>query len=227
VRILAPHANATVPALGRVLLVHRPATYYPRWERLVIGHELASVEGPGPRTWLSKALTWPSRGLRYRANPRPLHYLLDLSKQLLPEAWHVPPSLLLVSDPDMSNVELAGFEHVWRCQSETGGIDAAVQAGIRQAGFGALVLLYADAIGLSWTRLEQQLSGMGITKLVITGRRRMFVHDRESARPLGLRRLAQRLWLSELLLAPATALLGFVLALVDVLDRRAATRVGE
>jgi hypothetical protein len=86
-----------------------------------------------------------------------------------------------------------------------------------------VLLLYPDAIGLGWGRIERTVlaakaAGGGIE--VLNGRRRRFGFDARTRRALRVRRVLERTMLAELLAAPVIVGLAPLLWLADALRGR-------
>lgn len=83
-----------------------------------------------------------------------------------------------------------------------------------------VVLLYQDAIGLGWSKLEKLCLKHAQTVMVINGRRRKFQLTRSTRRKLLLRRFLEITFLLEMLTAPVLLLAGSILALTDKISRK-------
>jgi hypothetical protein len=102
-----------------------------------------------------------------------------------------------------------------------------VDAGPRLAdavrGAERVVLLYPDAIGLGWERIERTVlaaKAAGTRIEVLNGRRRRFAFDARTRRALRVRRVLERTMLAELLVAPVIIGMAPLLWLADALRAR-------
>lgn len=113
-----------------------------------------------------------SRVARYRRNPRSADYMRHMVASMLPNAR------LIELNQDGTPERIGDARHV--------------------------VLLWPDAIGYGWRPIERAIfrqKAPGVTVYALTGRRRVFTLTPGTLFGLRLRRLVERLWIGEALLA--------------------------
>ena len=113
-----------------------------------------------------------ARIARYKRNPRPPEYMRHVAASVVPQA-----SVIEVDGP----------------------LPVAALAEARQ-----IVLLWPDAIGYGWAPLEREVfrhKRADAEVYAVTGRRRTFTLTPSTLFGLRLRRLAERLWLGEAVMA--------------------------
>lgn len=91
----------------------------------------------------------------------------------------------------------------------------------RQGKTDTIVLIYPDALGLTWSGLEQSASHQTANVVIANGRRRLFTWNREIARSLALRRFLANTRLVELVWGVLTVPTAAVLAAYDFARGRA------
>ncbi len=192
IRIISPHANVPVPTMKRILCVFRP------WLR----------ENGGKNKWKD----YRDYLIHYRANPRGMEYMLDLASEFRAKYASSAFVDLLAEQtiPDaIPERHRSWIKKVWtELQIES----------LAENGYDTIIYLYPDAIGLGWNHIERILLRLKTRHyLVINGRRRIFVWDRDSRRALALRRFIAKAWALEMLLAPALLCVSGILALYDSL----------
>ena len=113
-----------------------------------------------------------ARVARYKRNPRPPAYMRMLVASMLPHAR------IVEVERQVPPSRLAGARHI--------------------------VLLWPDAIGYAWTPIERAIfraKAPGAAVYALTGRRRTFRLTAGTLLGLRMRRVAERFWLGEALLA--------------------------
>lgn len=83
---------------------------------------------------------------------------------------------------------------------------------------GTLVLLYPDAIGLGWGKLEKKCFKIFKEVSVLNGRRRCFNLTYMGHNKLLLRRVLEATFLPELIIAPLLLIYGVILAIKDKIE---------
>lgn len=148
------------------------------------------------------------------ANPRDLAYQIALAEAVLARA-HFTSFDLLVDAPLAEggpDIAIDGANDV-----RIGEVARAVP---RERGrCETIVLVYPDALGLSWSRLEGKSLAVADRVVIVTGRRRLFTLDRAARRALLWRRLLATTRGVELLMAVVVVPLAAVLAAWDRLRR--------
>jgi hypothetical protein len=81
--------------------------------------------------------------------------------------------------------------------------------------FDTVVLIYPDALGLTWSALERGAYSNSSNVIIANGRRRLFAWDRRTARSLALRRFLANTRLVELIWGILVVPTAAVLAAVD------------
>ncbi len=192
-KILAPHANASITPIKSALFILHPWTLKQRqdgsWQAI--------------RDYIT----------HYRANPRTAEYMLELAGQFA-HRHAVGATIDLLAEEKLSP-ELLEKTSTWATHilpdlslSEANKYDTAV-------------LLYHDPIGLGWEDLERKLLKLNAVQyIVINGRRREFIWDQESRRMLAFRRFLARAGWLEVLLVPWLWVVAIFFYLSDVLTGR-------
>ncbi len=192
IKIISPHANIPVPAIRRALFVLQP------WARKMAG-------GSSWRDFRNYLL-------HYRGNPRSVEYMLDVASEFRVK-YAANASVELLAEPTL--LEMIPERHrSWIKKIWT---ELRVESLNRNA-YDTIIYLYSDAIGLGWGEIERKLLRLKAAQyLVINGRRRIFVWNRDSRRALALRRFIAKTWVLEMLLVPALLCVSGILALYDSL----------
>jgi hypothetical protein len=124
---------------------------------------------------------------RYKRNPRTAEYMRELARTAFPEAEIVE-------------------------------VDGAVPQA-RIAGAGAIVLLWPDATGYGWAPIERAVFGAkarGASVYALTGRRRNIELTPGTLLAFRVRRVVERLWLGEAVMAGALLLTAPFLVVWDL-----------
>ena len=192
---------------------------HPRWERAVTGGRIDQLD-PRRISQLRLALVMKSRQQYSRANPRPPAGMLYLAEELIPREAPAAELDLLV-EPSLSDdippELLRPFHRVWR-SPEPAPEDwpKAHLKELRAQDYDTLILLYPDAIGVGWRRIERRLASLAISRtMALNGRGRIFFLDPKGRRTLAGRRLMEGTRLLETALALAVVVMGPILAAWD------------
>lgn len=208
------------PELKKVLCLYRPTRIHPWLERRVAGDPIG--EGydvhllPKPK----QLLLWDSYVKHYRANPRPLGYMLKTLYDFLDQQEASPVVDLLVSKdfsdqvPEVSGGWLRSVK-ISR-HNDLAHLSSSEIRELAGCGYDAVILLYPDAIGLGWKALDGAALRIAPGRaLVVNGRKRAFWLDGPTRRALGLRRFLEKTYLPEGFLLVGMIAVGTVLAVWD------------
>jgi hypothetical protein len=140
------------------------------------------------------------------ANPRNVEYQLEMADAIVSRSQFDAVMILadarLELSQDVSQTP-AGRE-IAHQRLKSGHLDI-------QRHFDTIVLVYPDAVGLTWGGLERSASKIASTVIIANGRRRLLTWDRQIARSLGLRRFLSNTRLMEcawgVLIVPTAAVL--------------------
>lgn len=83
-----------------------------------------------------------------------------------------------------------------------------------------IILLYPDAIGLGWGKIERQYKRRFKNITVLNGRGRIFTLDASTYTSLKVKRFLEITFLPELILTPFLFMIGVALALKDKISGR-------
>lgn len=219
-KILDPNRNIPIPVMSKVLWVVKPTYFHPKWEVWLTGSRVGSFDFY-QLPFARKVLVSGSVAAHQKANPRSIEYMLeaglDFFKKNAPDAQIdiLPDKNAEVGVP---GGQAAKFHHIWGGQSEDlRPLAPAILKKLHNEGYDTIVFLYADAIGRGWMPIENRMRNLGANQtLVLNGRKRVFVFDREAHRMLLWRRFLERTWLVELVMAPLLLLLSLPLAIYDL-----------
>jgi hypothetical protein len=211
----------SLPPTQRLLFVFKQTRFHPLWEQRVVGRPVGEFSLQDLSA-VQKALVWKSYVQYFRANPRKILYMLKLAFDLVGhDAPNAEVDLLLDEQATAVLPEplLAWPHKVYTCQ-DLNKIPPDVLSQLQARNHDCIILLYPDAIGLSWELVEAQMMTLSApSMLVLNGRRRLFKWDTESQRVIGRRRLIEGGCLMEIVLLPALVLASIPLALYDMLNR--------
>lgn len=219
-RILAPNRNTPVPEMQRILLVTMPTYFHPAWERWLAGERVGEFDFYKLNFW-KKVLVSKSFVHNTRSNPRSIPYMADLAHYFL--QTHAPSAEAdLLADVnahrELPTEFLDGFENVWEVEQEAffpWPVDMSTVLAERE--YDTILLLYADANGLGWRKLEKRMGKLNPARvLVLNGRKRLFYLDAATRRKLLWRRFWERSWLVEIALAFGLLLIAVPLVLYDI-----------
>ncbi len=144
------------------------------------------------------------------ANPRSAEYQLAIADAIV--ARGVFSEVTIVADNRLANGEIAPQtpegRAVTQCRLDSGYFE-------RQAKFDTIVLVYPDALGLTWTKLERAASGNATNLVIANGRRQVFSWNQRMARSLALRRFLSNTRLVELMWGVAIIPISALLAVFD------------
>jgi len=149
------------------------------------------------------------------ANPRDLAYQAGLARDLL--ALGSPSEVVCAVD--------AAYEDVQAVQ-EFGALGPVEMRGADELArdadrFATVGLIYPDALGLGWSRLEARLRALRAQNVVfVNGRRRAMTLDAPARRALGWRRFLAKTRLPELLFAGVAVAVAAACAAADALRGR-------
>ncbi len=156
----------------------------------------------------------------YFANPRQLDYQIDLVASAIESNRIEAPKILLdasfddISIDSLSKRGLSAQKRILNLET----IAPFLQPAEHPA---TVVLVYPDAIGLSWSNLERTLLGQAKELWILNGRRRMLKITRPIHNQLNRRRFLAESRLAEALLGAGLAVTGFCLATYDSLTGKA------
>ncbi len=197
-KIIAPHANASVAPPKKVAFILRPWTLVPYPSGWKAGRDLI---------------------VHYRANPRSTAYMLERAKEFA-VAFAPSASIDLFVYSTVAN-EIVPKHHPWI----TNVLEDIQLNDVSGSQYDTIVFLYADAIGLGWDDFEKKMMRFSPAQfIVINGRRRIFFWDAESRRMLRLRRFMARAGWLEWFLAPWLIITSTLYALADSLFPKKLTR---
>lgn len=192
IKVISPHGNISVPTIRRALFVLHP------WTRKMAG----GGSWRGFRNYL----------LHYRANPRGVEYMLSVASEFRAK-YAANASVELLTEPTL--LEKIPERH----RSWIGKIWTELRVeNLIGNGYDTVIFLYPDAIGLGWKETERKLLHLKAPQyLVINGRKRIFVWDRDSRGALALRRFVAKAWVLEMILGPVLLCVSTILVLYDSL----------
>lgn len=198
-QILKPHPNISYPKIHRVLCILQPVRIHPVWEKMIGGKPINELKF-SLLTRFQQILLLKSRKQLLSANPRSVTYMLTLAHDFIEE--HAPSaSIDLLINPEFET-EIPALLKKWPHQIVVDHTITDTQQNkdlLRT--YDTVILLYPDAIGLGWGKIERRLAQLNdVTILVINGRRRVFILDREMRCALTLRRLLDLSCLVEIIL---------------------------
>lgn len=150
------------------------------------------------------------------ANPRDLAYQVELARAVLASASFTACDVLV-------DTRLTTIADALDLQGVRQQLSAAVAEpdAFELGRYDTIVLIYPDAIGLSWTRMETRaLAAATGTVVVANGRRRLFTLDPLARRQLKWRRFLANTRIVQLLLGVLVLPVGAVLAGYDALRGR-------
>jgi len=161
----------------------------------------------------------------YHANPRSLDYMLGVAGEFRAANKVTGPVYAMIDKsfaaagapppdaPFAAAPELFDFSD-----------DDAIRRGLERYAIkpAAIVLLYADAIGLGCARLEDAALSEAPEVIIINGRRRAFGLDREARRALALRRFLSNWRFMELFFAGAFLIVAAVCSVIDATQSKKA-----
>lgn len=217
IRTLKPEQT---PEISRVLCLYRPTRIHPWLERRVAGAPIGEGYDVHLLPKLKQLLLWDSYVKHYRANPRPVGYMLKTLYDFLEHQKAAPEVDLLVSEecsgqvPEvfggwLRSVKISHHKDMARLSS------AEIQE-LAGGGYDLAILLYPDAIGLGWKALDGAALRIAPGKaLVLNGRKRAFWLDDPTRRALGIRRLLEKTYLPEVFMLTGMIAVGTVLAVWD------------
>lgn len=190
-KIIAPHANASVAPIKNALFVLRPWTL------------TASNSG-----WKA----YRDMIVHYRANPRGTAYMLERAREFI-SAYAESASTDLFVHRDVAH-EVTAKEHPWIVNI----LDDTKLSSVSGSQYDTVVFLYADAIGIGWGDFEREMLRFAPAQfIVINGRRRIFFWDPESRKMLRWRRFMALAWWLEWFLAPWLLITSTFYAFSDML----------
>jgi hypothetical protein len=131
------------------------------------------------------------------ANPRSTEYQISLAEAVMARG-HFSEVDIIVDVPVAQNAEPTAIEKLKSSRVER--IRAEILAGVANR-WDTVVILYPDALGLSWRRLERAAMMTGANVVIVNGRRRLFTLDGPIQRGLTWRRWFATTRLQELLMA--------------------------
>lgn len=179
------------PKVRRRLAVLQPSDVFPRYAKL--------GTGKGILKRILHILAQPARLAEYRINKRTLDETLERMAVIPAEERF---DLCIPEDitADITFPVDAFFEQVYRLPTaSTGGIiDLSFSPEEARKRYEGILLLYPDAIGVGWGRIERRLRRLGLPMTVRNGRGREFELDGPTQRSLRIRRFLERIWGAEL-----------------------------
>ena len=190
IKIIAPHPNTTLQPTRNALFVLRP------W------------------TLSSSTAGWKAyRDLivHYRANPRNTEYMLERANEFISNHMHNTTIDLCVHKTIENEIKPGNYPWINNIIHEN------EIAKIKSNQYDTIVFLYADAIGLGWNDLENKIQALSPNQVVvINGRRRVFIWDKESRKKLNFRRFMSQAWWWEWLFAPWLFITSSLFFLIDI-----------
>lgn len=192
IKIVEPHSNTSLPVMRSILFVFHPTF----------------IKHPTRTPWQSTKKSL----LDYHTNARSLEYMLELAAKFRVKYAPEARCDLLLYAYNNSNVPTehrSWINHILQME-QIEGLSASEDP------YDTIVLLYPDPLGMGWANVEKKLISLkSKLYLVINGRRRIFVWDKESRRALFWRRLLVKSWLLEIVLVPITIIVALILACFD------------
>lgn len=219
-QILAPNPNTPAPEMQNVLLVMMPTYFHPGWERGITGQRVGQFDFYKLKFW-QKVLVSKSFVHNTRSNPRSIPYMANLALAFL-EANAPNASVDLLADVNASADLPTEFSdrvrNLWFVEQEAfNPWQKELGEKLHAAQYDTILLLYADANGLGWTRIEARMKALDPSRiLVINGRKRVFYLDGVAQNKLRWRRVLEWLWITEFLFGIVAVLLAIPLALYDL-----------
>ena len=206
------------------LCVLRPTRISPRWERAIAGSPVGEFDTRNLSGW-QKVLTWRSGQIHYNANVREPQYMVQLLRGFV-GILGMPVNLDLLVDAK-SATRLPSdahewFRHVWVTHNESfrNCLDEK-PISLRSRTYDTLIFLYPDSTGLGWRAVERNLRTLKVRQtLVINGRGRIFLYDRQTRNALLWRRIIERSRIVESAMALAFLAAALPLAAWDVISTR-------
>lgn len=224
-------AGSAGPPARRVLMVSTPTRIHPWLEGIAAGAPVGEFD-VHQLSKPAQLAVWKSHMRWLRANPRSAAYMLQAAALVLADL--APGATIdLVADAPMT-AAAATSPLAWGDVHAAGDRDIAdvLRSTLTDGGrYEFVLLLYRDAIGLRWSRLDRLvLRALPGRVRVLNGRRRLFALDRSTWTALRRRRALDVSWAPELLLAPVTVIAAALLAVWDGVtraDRRQSAAQGE
>ncbi len=227
IRVISKPAD--LPPLERVLCIYQLTLIHPRWEMLVAGDLVNHIQ-IRKQPLIRQALLWKSYVQYSRANPRDAEYMFNLSCEFAGQYGIKAVDLLVPSTLSKQFPEgfPVIFRKVWAVNANPYLQLNQVRDDLKSIGYDALVLLYPDAIGLGWGRIERALKPLGVPiVLVVNGRKRTFILDKSSRLALKWRRFLEYIWLVEILLAATLSVVSLPLAIYDAVEKAIRSFTGK
>jgi hypothetical protein len=191
-KIMAPHANTAVLPIKNILFVLHPWT----------------IEARNDASWMAVR----DYVVHYRANPRPMEYMLDLASDFVSRYARGANIALLTHENLLAEIPEKHRSWPSRIFSD---FDV---SNLSRKNYDTVVLLYHDPIGLGWEDLEKTLKKIHVSQyVVINGRRREFIWDQSARRAIAFRRFLAKAWWLELLLVPLVWVIATFFYLSDAL----------
>ncbi|EFO33985.1 hypothetical protein TRICHSKD4_0589 [Roseibium sp. TrichSKD4] len=140
------------------------------------------------------------------ANPRSADYQLAIADAIVARGGF--SDVTIIADNHISNGKIASRtpagRKVLQCCLNSEHVEG-------QANFETIVLIYPDALGLTWTKLERSASKKTDNLVIANGRRQVFTWNRQMARSLAVRRFLSNTRVVELvwgiMILPISAIL--------------------
>ena len=215
-QIHKPHTNISFPEMDKVLCILQPIRIHPVWEKLIGGKPIHELNF-NILTSFQKILLLKSRKQLLSANPRSVSYMLTGVREFIEE--QAPSSSIdLLINPEFET-EIPVFIKNWPQKIWISNKITDVLLGeIHNKRYDVIFLLYPDAIGLGWGNIENQLlSHVKETKvLIINGRGRIFIFDRDTRFALALRRFLDISCIVEIILFLGIFPVAIITAILDI-----------
>lgn len=208
--------NISFTGIRHALCILQPVRIHPALEKLIGGkpiHELNFFS----LSRFQQILLLKSRKHLLAANPRSAMYMLTTAHNFL-EDKAPSASIDLLIDSEFEK-ELPDFIKKWPQNIWVGNkIPDALHTEIRNKKYDGIFLLYTDAIGQGWRKIEGQLSPAVSDKKVwvINGRRRIFLFNNDARFTLGLRRFLDISCIVEILLFLGIITVAIITAAYDL-----------
>lgn len=222
IRAIPAEEGPRLAKATKLLFLLFPTRISSPWERFLRGHTIGDTGRLMAATSaVGKAFAWHSEHLLDRANPRDPEYMTALAVEFRDRYAPQAQADLLIHNKWEARAADVGSSLGGSVIAISDGDRRSFDAAIVRGTYDATVLLYPDAVGLGWERIERRLVRAGVAPLmVLNGRRRAFVLDRPARRALIARRWIALSAVGDVTLVVVLAVSGLVLGLADLLRDR-------
>lgn len=128
------------------------------------------------------------------ANPRSVDYQMAIADAIVERGAF--SEVTIIADSRLASGEVAPMTPSGR-DIEMCRLDCAYLEAL--AGYDTIVLVYPDALGLTWSKLERSAARKSINVIIANGRRQVFTWNRRIAKSLAVRRFLSNTRIMELL----------------------------